>query len=55
MKFKAKIESINLESDAEYTKINFNNIKFNDPILDDLFLLLNIGEVVEIEIKRVIH
>ena len=53
MKFKAKIESINLEADPDYTKINFSNIKFGDPILDDLFLHLHSGELMEIEIKRV--
>jgi hypothetical protein len=53
MKFKGKIESISLEKDAEYTRICFNNLEFGNPILDDLFLHLEVGEKLEIEIKRV--
>lgn len=55
MTFKAKIESINLESDAEYSRITFNQLKFNHPILDEMFWMLNTDEVVEIEIKRMVQ
>jgi hypothetical protein len=52
MIFKAKIESINLEKDADFTRITLNHIKFNNPILDEMFILLSQGEIVEIELKR---
>lgn len=53
--FQAKVESINLESNAEYSQITFNHLKkFKHPSLDALFFMLNAGEVVEIEIKRLV-
>ena len=55
MNFKATIESINLESNAEYSRITFNHLKFDNPILDNLFSIMNAGEVVDIEIKRLVE
>lgn len=37
----AKIDSISLEQDAEFTKITFNRLSFKEPALDELFILLN--------------
>jgi hypothetical protein len=53
--FKGKIESMNLENSSEYTRITFNQLKFNNPVLDELFWMLDTNEIVEIEIKRLVQ
>jgi len=50
----AKVEGINLESQADYSRITFNNLKFISPCLNELFTIMNADEVVEIEIKRLV-
>jgi hypothetical protein len=55
LQFKGKIECINLESDAEYSKITFNQLKFDNPVLNELFTMITSGEVVEVEIKRMVQ
>jgi hypothetical protein len=44
----AKIENINLEKDAAYSTITFSELKFNEPCLDELFLLLSTSSKVRI-------
>ena len=53
MKFKAKIESIELQKDSEYQRIAFNNLIIEEPeVLHDLFHIMNTQRYVKIEFEE---
>jgi hypothetical protein len=47
------IENINLENDTAYSRITFNELKFSEPCLDELFLILSTHSKVKILILPV--